>query len=179
MRAETKDPARELERAERGVAEVLERIKAGDPKVKPEDLEAAESRVRFARALVEGEERRREEEAERERLERVRAVVERAASELDPAPVEKLGAAAREALSAYVAACVAHNARVEEISSELDLLGPLPEGVEVDHSFSSGPRVTTGGRTVPSVRPMVKVSTMAHEVLREHIRGYIDLERPI
>lgn len=55
----------------------------------------------------------------------------------------------------------------------------MPEVVGVDRGFSGGPRVTTGGRRVSSIRPMVKVAAMAHEALREHMpRGYIDLERP-
>ena len=55
--------AREQELAQRGVEEVLERIKDADERVEPEDLEEAESRVRFAKARIEGLERRKEEEA--------------------------------------------------------------------------------------------------------------------
>jgi hypothetical protein len=175
-KAQTAEQA--LEQAERGVEEVLERIKDGDEEVGPEDLEAAESRVRFARARIEGEERRRIEEAERERLERIDALKERALA-LDPKALRKLEEAARKALSAYVASCVAHNVKVEEIAGELELLGPLPEGFGVDWSSSSGPSVTAGGRRSATIRPMVNVAAMAREALREHIpHGFIDLEQP-
>ena len=82
----TKTPAAELEQAQQEVEEVLERIKAGDPKVKPEDLEDAERRARFAGARVEGEERRREEEAERQRLQRLEELQKQVVREARPRP---------------------------------------------------------------------------------------------
>ncbi len=174
----TKTPAAELEQAQQEVEEVLEQIKAGDPKVKPEDLEDAERRVRFARARVEGEERRREEEAERQRLQRLAKLEEKAVVELDPAPLRKARAEAEKALSEYIAACVAYNARLDEIVSELPALEPLPEEWTVEEG-SSGTSLTVGERRAKRIRPMVEVSQIAHEELREHIpRGYIDLEQP-
>src|SRR5215203_7238591 len=77
---ETREQAatRDLERAQRGVEEVLERIKDADERVGPEDLEAAESRVRFAKARLEGLERKKQEEAEQARRDRIEALKERA-----------------------------------------------------------------------------------------------------
>jgi hypothetical protein len=170
-------PARELERAEREVEEVLERIKAGDEKVKPEDLESADSRLRFARARLEGAERRQAEEAERKRLQNLRAVKERVAKELDPAPIHKLREKAAVALDAYIAACVSHNARLDEIAHLLLGLEPLPKDWAV-RDGSDGVSLTAAGQDVWRLRPMVEVSAIAHEKLRAHLPGYIDLEQP-
>jgi hypothetical protein len=73
----------DLEQAQRGVEEVLERIKDADKQVGPEDLEAAESRVRFAKARLDGLERKKQEEAEQARRDRIGALKERALT-LDP-----------------------------------------------------------------------------------------------
>jgi hypothetical protein len=171
------DAAQELEQARRGVQDLLDRIKDGDEKVGPEDLEKAESRVRFARARLEGEERRREEEAERERLRRIEQLQERAAKELDPAPIRKLREKAEEAMSAYVAACVKHDDSVHEIGHELATLGPLPDDVRTDPAGTMLRRAA--GREVNLIRPMVQVSDIARSAYRRHVeRGYVDLEKP-
>ena len=68
--------------------------------------------------------------------------------------------------------------RLDEIVSELPTLEPLPEKWTVEEG-SSGASLTVGERRAKRIRPMVEVSQMAHEKLREHIpRGYIDLEQP-
>jgi predicted nucleic acid-binding protein len=168
----------DLERAEREVREVLERIKDGDRKVGPEDLERAERRARFAGARLSGEERRREEEAERARLGRLEELRERTLSELDPAPLEKRKEAAEKALDAYIAACVEHNGKLDRIAGELAGLEPLSEGLGVRHG-SDGANLSLKGRDVRRVRPIVEVAGMARDALRAHLRGgYIDLERP-
>jgi hypothetical protein len=109
----------ELEQAERAVRELLERIKAGDTTIGPKDLHQADSRVRFPRARVEGEERckaerealRRKEEAEWARLERIEQLKERVERELDAAParIEELPEETEKALADYVAGCVEHD----------------------------------------------------------------------
>jgi hypothetical protein len=148
--------------------------------VKPEDLQRAESRVRFAEARLEAVRRIEEEEAERERLGRVEALGRHAVSELDPEPIRELAEAARGALSAYVAACVARNATLEEIARKLEGLGPLPDGYAVDRTRLIGPRLLVAGDFEAGwLRPMVDVSGMAREALRKHIpHGYIDLNSP-
>ncbi len=167
----------DLERAERAVEEVLDRIKGGDRKVGPDDLEAAESRVRFARARLEGEERRREEEAENARLERLEELKERANKELDPEPMRKLRKKAEAAVSAYVAACEAHNRTVDEIAGELSNLEPLPDGWSL-YAGSSGRTFTAAGRSVRPIHTISEVSRIAYEMLRKHIpRGFIDFDR--
>src|SRR5215204_4384691 len=93
--------ARDLERAQRGVEEVLERIKDADELVGPEDLEKAQSRVRFAKARIEGLERKNQEEAERARRDRIGPLTERALA-LDPAHMRKLEEKARKALDAIM-----------------------------------------------------------------------------
>lgn len=158
----------ELEWAQRNAEDVLQRIRAGDEKVGPEDLEAAERHVWFVRARLEGE----------ERLQRLQELEERAIKELDPNPVRKAREEAEKAHSAYVKACVEYNARLAEIVSELPALEPLPEGWAVEDT-SAGANLTAGGHHARRIRPMVEVSRIAHEQLRKHIpRGYIDLEQP-
>lgn len=172
------DAAQELERAEQEVQEVLDRIKDVDKDVGPEDLEAAERRVRFARARLEGEERRKEEEAERERLQRIEELKERAASDLDPEPVRKLRRKAEKALSDYVAACEEYDRRIKDVADELPPLEPLPDEWRVEHT-SAGPALAVGNFNARPIRTIATVSEMAHSVLREHIsRGFIDLENP-
>src|SRR5215203_7341222 len=107
--------ARDLEQAQRGVEEILERIKDADEGVGPEDLEEAQSRVRFAKARLEGLERKKQEEAEQARRDRIEALRERALA-LDPAHMRKLEEKAIKALDAIVGG--------------LSTLGPLPEGLE-------------------------------------------------
>lgn len=165
----------ELESAERDAESVLERIRAGDTKVSESDLQEAENRVKFLRTRLEGEKAREAEQADTERRERVEALKERAANELDPANLAKSEKKARAALSEYMKACMAHDATLDEITGELSGLEPLPE----DTRLMPGDRLSAGGRDYGRTRPMVKVSALAHEVLREHMRGgYIDLESP-
>lgn len=176
----TQNAAEELEQAQQGVQEVLDRIKDGDKKVGPDDLETAERRVRLAKARLEGEERRKAEEAERERQRRLEELKERAASELDLGPIEDLRKAAAEALSTYAGALVAREASIDGIAGDLfDLsgLGPLPEGWSVD-SRTSGRSFAIDGHPPQRVRPITEVSRIAYESLREHIPyGFIDLEK--
>ncbi|MDP9458304.1 MAG: hypothetical protein M3Q60_21575 [Actinomycetota bacterium] len=94
------EAAKELEKAKGGVADVLGRVRAGDPTAQPEDLQRAESRVRFAEARLEAALRIQEEEAERERLGRVEALGRRAVSELDPELMRELTEAVEGALAA-------------------------------------------------------------------------------
>jgi chromosome segregation ATPase len=177
-KAKEQDAATELEQAEQGVEEVLERIKDLDPKVKPGDLEAAEGRVRFAQARLEGEERRREEEAERERLRRFEEIKKQASAELDLSAIEDLKKAAAEALDAYVGAVVAREARLDELAQELARAGSsLPNDLRMD-ARSSGLYVTVDGRDIPRKRPASEVSRIAYDALRRHIPyGAIDFDR--
>ena len=170
--------AEELERAEQGVREVLERIKDADEKIGPEDLEAAESRVRFARARIEGEKRRREEEAQRARLAHIGALKKRALA-LDPGALRKLEEKARKALDAYVAAATAYKAAdLSEICPELHTLEPLPDGLALALS-PNGHSLRIGSEHRPTERPITVCASAASETLRAHIpRGFIDLERP-
>lgn len=176
-KAKEQTAAAELERAERGVQEVLERIKDADENVGPEDLEAAESRVRFARARIEGEERRREEEAEKARIARIDALKERALA-LDPGALRKLEEKARKALDAYVAAAAAYKAALDEIGSELQTLEPLPDDTALAMD-ANGCSLRVGSEHRPAERPITVCASAAREALRAHIpRGFIDLESP-
>jgi hypothetical protein len=161
--------ARELELAQRGVEEVLERIKDADERVGPEDLEEAESRVRFAKARIEGLERRKEEEAEQARRDRIEALKERALA-LDPARLRKLEEKARKALDAYVAAGAAYRVELNAIVGELSALGPLPDGLEIDLS-PDGYGMTVGSERRSTERPNYVCARMAHEVLETHQPG--------
>ncbi len=171
------EAARDLERAEQGVREVLERIKDADEKIGPEDLEAAESRVRFARARIEGEKRRQAEEAERARLARIDALKQRALA-LDPGALRKLEGKARRALDAYAAAATAYKADLNEIGSELHTLEPLPDDLDLAIG-ANGHSLRIGSEHRPTERPITVCASAAKEALRTHIpRGFIDLERP-
>jgi hypothetical protein len=161
--------ARDLEQAERGVEEVLERIKDADERVGPEDLEAAESRARFAKARIEGLERRKEEEAEQARRERIEALKERALA-LDPAHVRKFEEKARKALDAYVAAGASYRAELDGIVGELSTLGPLPDGLKIDLS-PDGHQMSVDSERRPPERPNYVCARMAHEVLEAHMPG--------
>jgi hypothetical protein len=174
------EAAKELEKAKGGVEDVLGRVRAGDPTAQPEDLQRAESCVRFAAARLEAALRIQEEEAERERLGRVEALGRRAVSELDPELMRELTEAARGALSAYVAACVEHNGKLDDLARKLEGLGPLPDGYAVDRTRLIGPRLLVAGDFEAGwSRPMVDVSDMARAALSEHIpHGYIDLNSP-
>lgn len=170
--------AEELEAAEQGVQEVLDRIKDGDKQVGPEDLEAAESRVRFARARLEGEERRRVEEAERARTDRIDALKERALA-LDPKAIRKLEEKARKALDAYVAAATSYKSELDTVASELLALEPLPDDLTITPG-GSGHSLSVGSERRPPEHPITVTTGIAKDVLKTHItRGFIDLERPL
>lgn len=169
--------AQELETAERGVEEVLDRIKDGDERIGPEDLEAAESRVRFAQARLEGEKRRREEEAEQARKDRIETLKERALA-LDARSLRKLEGKARGALDAYVVAAVAYRTELNEIASELSSLGSLPDDLTINLG-GSGHSLSVGSEHRTPEHPIAVTAGIAKDVLRTHIpRGFIDLEHP-
>jgi hypothetical protein len=172
------DAATELEIAERGVQEILDRIKDGDEQVGPEDLEAAESRVRFARARLEGEERRREEEAEKARTEHIDALRQRALA-LDKGHLRKLEEKARKALDAYVAAAVAYRTELNEVVQELSGFGSLPGDIDIVLG-AEGHSLSVGSEHRPRELPITVCSRIAYDVLRAHLpRGHINLERPL
>lgn len=166
---ETREQAatRDLERAQRGVEEVLERIKDADERVGPEDLEAAESRVRFAKARLEGLERKKQEEAEQARRDRIEALKERALA-LDPAHMRKLEEKARKALDANVAAGAAYRKELTAIVWELSTLGPMPDGLEIDLTPDNY-GMTVGSERRSTERPNYVCARMAHEVLQAHL----------
>jgi len=176
-KAREQTAAAELEQAEQRVREVLERFKDADENVGPEDLEKAESRVRFARARIEGEERRREEGTEKARTDRIDGLKRRALA-LDPGALRKLEEKARRALDAYVAAAVAYKADLNEITSELHTLEPLPDDKALAIG-ANGHSLRVGSEHHPTERPMTVCASAAKEALRTHIpRGFIDLESP-
>ena len=166
----------ELEAAQAELAAVVGRIANGE--ASEEDLEAAERRVRFCEARLEGARRREAEEAEQERLRALESLAGRTRTQVESVDVEKARRAFSAALERYVEACVAHNAALDEAADELLAAEDLPEGCGVAMG-SDGYSPTLGGRTYRRIRPMVSVAGMAHEALRRHIpHGYIDLERP-
>jgi hypothetical protein len=167
--------AAELERAEQGVREVLERIKDADEKIGPEALEAAERRVRFCEARLEGARRREAEEAEEERLRSLADVAELTQDRVKAAGVQKARKAAEKALETYVAACMAHNEAVDEAAGVFLSQRDLPRGYAVDMG-RDGHSIVLGSGTIRRVRPMVEVRDMGLEVLGRHLRGgYISL----
>ena len=161
------DATRELEQAERGVEEILGRIKDSDEQVGPEDLEAAESRVRFAKARIEGLKRRKEEEAEQARRERIDVLKKRALA-LDEGAVGKLEEKARKALDAYVAAATAHRTELNGIVQELDGLRPLPDDLELE-MHPDGYGLTSGPERRRPITPIAACTVMAHETLQAHM----------
>ena len=166
---ETREQAasRDLEQAQRGVEEVIERIKDADKRVGPEDLEGAESRVRFAKASLEGLERKKEEEAEQARRDRIGALKERALT-LDPGGLRKLEEKARKATDAYVAAGAAYRKELTAIVWELCTLGPMPDGLELDLAPDNY-RMTVGSDRRSAERPNYVCARMTYEVLKAHL----------
>ena len=161
--------ARDLEQAQRGIEEVLERIKDADERVGPEDLEEAQSRVRFAKARLEGLERKKQEEAEQARRDCIGALRERALA-LDPVHVRKLEEKARKVLDAYVAVGAAYRKELNAIVGELSTLGPLPEGLEIDLN-GDGYGMSVGSERRSTERPVVVCARMAHEALQTRQPG--------
>ena len=159
--------ARDLEQAQRGVEEVLERIKDADERVGLEDLEAAESRVRFAKARLDGLERKKQEEAEQARRDRIEALTDRALA-WDPGALRKLEEKARKALDAYVAAGAAYRKELTAIVWELCTLGPMPDGLEIDLTPDNY-GMTAGSDRRSAERPNYVCARMTHEILKAHL----------
>jgi hypothetical protein len=159
--------ARDLERAQRGVEEVLERIKDADERVGPEDLEKAESRVRFAKARLEGLELKKQEEAEQARRDRIDALKKRALA-LDPDALRKLEEKARKALDAYVAAGAAYRKELTAIVWELYTLEPMPDGLEIDLTPDNY-GMSVGSERRATERPNYVCARMTHEILKAHL----------
>jgi hypothetical protein len=104
--------------------------------------------------------------------------LERAGETQDPKPLEKLEANVRKASGAWLAEMADRNGILSEIAAELETLGPLPEGVSVSHG-SNGPNLSVDGRDYRSLRLVPLMAKLVHEELRTHVRGFIDLEKPL
>ncbi len=168
--------AQDLEAAREELAAVVQRIANGD--ATEDDLAAAERRVRFYEARLSGAREREAEHAEEERLNALQDLAESTQRRVEDVDVEKARKAAEKALDRYVAACVTHNAHLDETVDELLSQGDLPGSYGVAMG-SDGHSPTLGGKTYRRLRPMGEVANMAYETLRRHIpHGYIDLERP-
>jgi len=162
----------ELEAARAALEDVLEEVSRG--RGTEQDLETAQTRVKFWEVRLEGAHRQVAEEAEQERTDRINALKERALA-LDEGTVKKLEEKARKALDAYVAAALAHRTELAEIVQELSELGELPEGLELDMQPTGYGMVVGSERRAP-VDPMAGCIVMAYDVLRTHMpRLQIDL----
>jgi len=165
--------AAELEEARAELEGVVEKIAGG--RATERDLEAAERRVRFCEARLEGARRREAEEAEEERLEALQALAGRTQERVKAAGVQKARKAAQKALEAYVAACMAHNEAVDEAAGAFLSQRDLPRGYAVEQG-SDGHSIVLGSKSIRRVRPMVEVRDMGLEVLGRHLRGgYVSL----
>jgi hypothetical protein len=169
----TEGAAAELETARTELEGVVEKIAGG--RATERDLEAAERRVRFCEARLEGARRREVEEAEEERLKALEDLAQRTGERLAAVDVEKRRKAAEKALDAYVAACMAHNEAIDQAVDELLSQEELPQGFAVREG-RDGHGVAVGGKEIRRLRPMVEVREMGLEVLGRHWRrGYISL----
>jgi hypothetical protein len=170
----SEDIATELKQAQRGMEEILERIKDGDPEGTPEALEDAERRVRLAWARVggdvEGDKHRLAEEAERDCLQRLEELRERAIKDLDLEPLHKAREKLERALDGFVEESLKYNARLANIIYELPTLASLPEGWFID-ATSAGLTMQMGLDTKPGkfVRPMVEVRDLGQEVIHRKL----------
>ena len=161
------------------VAEVEERLRAGDPTLGPDDLARAEAAERFARLKAEAQQRADAERVEAERLARVAEVKAGLPDRLDPAKLERARQKLAAAIEAWVAACVAHDAAWAEAYYELEGLaarGPAP-GVALN---ANGPGTMavdgTTYRRTPMQRAIVEATTAA---MRVHLpRSEVSLGRP-
>jgi hypothetical protein len=172
----SEDITTELKRAQRSMEEILERIKDGDPEGTPEALEYADLRVRLAWARVGGGVKPRlDEEAERDCLQRLEELRERAIKDLDLEPVHKAREEMERALDGFVKESQKYNDRLENIVMELPTLAPfleLPEGWSVNYYFPGSPPLQMGPDTEPAefVYPVEEVCDLAHEVHQRHLR---------
>jgi len=167
------EAAADLETARAGLEELTERIIEGAGT--EADLEAAERRVRFCEARLEGALRRESEEAEQDRLRGLEDLAEHTQERVKAANMQKARKAAQRALERFVAACMAHNEAVGEAAVELLSQHDLPQGYAVDMS-GDGHSVVLGTESIRRVRPMVEVRDMGLEVLGRHLQsGYISL----
>jgi len=165
--------AADLEAARANLDAVEEEIGRGGATER--DLEAAERRVRFCEARLEGPRRREAEEAEEERMHGLEELAGRTRGRVQAAGVEKVRKVAERALERYVAACMEHNAAVDEAAGELATMRALPPGYALDMG-GDGHSVVFGSESIRRVRTMVAVRDMGLEVLGRHLRGgYISL----
>src|SRR5215218_10939581 len=165
--------AADLEAARANLDAVVEEIGRGGATER--DLEAAERRVRFCEARLEGARRREAEEAEEERLRAIEDLAGRTKERVEAAGVQKARRGAERALERCVSACMAHNEAVDEAVGQLLSQQDLPQGYGVDMG-RDGHSVVLGTESIRRVRPMVEVRDMGLEVLGRHLRGgYISL----
>jgi len=138
--------------AERALADVHDRLTAGDPKVRPQDLHQAESGLRFAQAQREAAERAEQQRAEQER--------QQADAERRQAALKTLAAAQERRDRAEDAAHAAIVALVEAggaFDRALEAAHPLTESTEVPSgAVQLGGRVWRGLDVVPLVRALAE-----------------------
>ena len=166
-----------LRQAQTALAEVNERIDAGDPDVTADDVFRADTELRLARSRQDVAQRQAKADAERVRLERVAAIKEELATKLDPAPLERAKQKMAAAIEAYVAVCAEQDAARSDAWNELSSLGqPLP-GVSLNGAGYG--HITVGGKTyrhAPTQRGIAQVATEA--VRRHYPRSEVRLGAP-
>lgn len=124
----TLDPQQELDAARRELHELHIRIADGDATITPDDLDAAERRVRFTQARIDHAaeaDARRKAQADAERVAELRASLP---AICDTTTVDRSLDELEHALAAYLDATAEHHARMSDAWNELSRIGE-PFGV--------------------------------------------------
>ena len=151
------------------VAEVEERLRAGDPTLGPDDLLRAEAAERFAALKDKAERRAEAERDEQERLARVAEIRADLPTRLDPRKLERARQRMTAAIDEWVRVCAEHDSTWSATYYELEGLrarGPAP-GVALN---ANGPGTMavdgTTYRRTPLQRAIVEATTAA---VRAHL----------
>ena len=178
--AATVSAAEAVADAEARLAELRERLGAGDPTVSAEMMDRAGLAVRFAvwqRDAVAAHEARA---AERERQARLEALRRDLPTRLDPAPLEKARAELTAAVEAFVAACREYDDRHGAAYGELTdpTLEPLSGDLSLDRHHMRV-LIRVGDRQYGPARPQLWLSAAANDALARHYpRTMRSLDRP-
>lgn len=161
MATQQLDPVVELEAAEAALDQVRKRIGAGDPDITANDLERAESAVRFARMRIDAArdlEQERAEQARRDRVDEIRASLP---AIFDTTNLDAAHQSIVEALESY---CTEAE-RIERGFSEVyeELIRMPPSGISVQAS-AYAPAI--GGHRKPNFSS--QVTRALAEAFRRH-----------
>lgn len=143
------DPTAELDAAQSALTDVRSRIGSNDPTVTVEDLNRAESAVRFARMRIDAAVDVAAQEREQARLDRIGAIRAELPAIFDTAALDKARAKVEAAVDAYCREARALEVRVSDVYSELT--GLQPHGISIESGSGA-----IGGHRKPSFQRQLR-----------------------